>query len=223
MQSPLRGFIMTTRILFNLKVPEVENLDYYNTEVPAGPEPEKQSRSAWVSFLLETIQTIVMAVALYFLIDSVVARVRVENISMEPTLQPGEFILVNRLAYRLGDFNYGDVIVFHYPPNPQEDYIKRVIGLPGDEVKIQDGVVTVNGYPLTEPYISAPPQYTGTWKIPEDQIFVLGDNRNSSSDSHSWGYVPRENVVGKALVIYWPFNQLKILSQPITVNAANGP
>jgi signal peptidase I len=196
----------------------------YNTEVPPEPEAPQKSRSAWVSFLLETIQTVVMAVALYFLIDSVVARVRVENISMEPTLQPGEFILVNKLAYRLGEYRYGDIIVFHYPPNPSEDYIKRVIGLPGDDIKVNGGKVHVNGQPLTEPYISAPPMYDGEWKIPEGFLFVLGDNRNQSSDSHSWGYVPLNYVVGKALVIYWPFNELKVLHQPLIVNAAaNGP
>lgn len=164
-----------------------------------------------------------MAVALYFLIDAVVARVRVENISMEPTLQPGEFILVNKLAYRLGEFRYGDIVVFHYPPNPAEDYIKRVIGLPGDEITVEKGQVFVNGYGLSEPYISSPPDYGGEWKVPDDAIFVLGDNRNQSSDSHSWGFVPRDYVVGKALVIYWPVDKLKVLNQPITVNAANQP
>lgn len=194
----------------------------YTIETP--PEPEVQhTRSAWISFLLETIQTIVLAVALYFLIDSVVARVRVENISMEPTLMPGEFILVNKLAYRMGEFSRGDIIVFHYPPNPQEDYIKRVIGIPGDEVRIGNQSVLVNGYELEEPYISAEPQYDGTWKVPPGFLFVLGDNRNQSSDSHSWGFVPVENVVGKALVVYWPFSELKLLSQPMTVNAANAP
>lgn len=195
----------------------------YNSDITPEPEPTQKSRSAWVSFLLETIQTVVMAVALYFLIDSVVARVRVENISMEPTLQPGEFILVNKLAYRLGEYRYGDIIVFHYPPNPQEDYIKRVIGLPGDDVKVNGGVVYVNSQALTEPYISAPPMYDGEWKVPEGFLFVLGDNRNQSSDSHSWGFVPLNYVVGKALVIYWPFNELKVLHQPLIVNAANGP
>jgi signal peptidase I len=164
-----------------------------------------------------------MAVALYFLIDSVVARVRVENISMEPTLQSGEFILVNKLAYRLGEFRYGDIIVFHYPPNPREDYIKRIIGIGGDEIKVGNGKVYVNGQPLVEPYISAPPQYEGTWKVPKDFLFVLGDNRNQSSDSHSWGFVPDNYVVGRALVIYWPFNQLKVLNQPLIVNVANAP
>lgn len=195
----------------------------FQSDMTPDQEPGQNSRSAWISFLLETIQTVVMAVALYFLIDSVVARVRVENISMEPTLQPGEFILVNKLAYRLGDATRGDIIVFHYPPNPAEDYIKRVMGLPGDDVKVQNGKVYINGQPLDEPYISAPPMYTGEWKVPDNYLFVLGDNRNQSSDSHSWGYVPENYVVGKALVIYWPFSELKVLSHPITVNAANGP
>ena len=201
---------------------EDKPLGMYINEAPPEPEPEP-SRSAWVNFLLETIQTIVLAIALYFLIDSVVARVRVENISMEPTLMPGEFILVNKLAYRLGDYKYGDIIVFHYPPDPSVDYIKRVIGVPGDEVVIGNQQVAVNGYVLDEKFISQEPRYDGTWKVPPGYLFVLGDNRNQSSDSHDWGYVPFNNVVGKALVVYWPFSELKLLSRPTTVNAANAP
>jgi signal peptidase I len=178
-------------------------------------------RPAWVGFLWEIVQTLLMAIILYFLIDTVVGRVRVENISMQPTLHEGEFILVNKLAYRLGDFHRGDVVVFHYPRNPAEDYIKRVIGLPGDTVVIENGQVMVNGQVLDEPYIKAPPQYANTWQIPEGQVFVLGDNRNQSSDSHSWGFVPRENFVGKALVIYWPLQDLRILNQVPGVKAAN--
>jgi signal peptidase I len=147
--------------------------------------------------------------------------VRVENISMKPTLDPGEFILVNKLAYRLGDVQHGDIIVFHFPQDPREDYIKRVIGLPGDDILVQGGVVYVNSRPLSETYISAPPGYTGEWKVPENSIFVLGDNRNQSSDSHSWGYVPTQNVVGRAMVIYWPFPKARLLNQPFVVKAAN--
>lgn len=178
-------------------------------------------RPAWLGFLWEVIQTLIMAVILYFLIDTVVGRVRVENISMQPTLHEGEFILVNKLAYRLGNFQRGDIIIFHYPRNPVEDYIKRVIGLPGDTVQVNDGHVFVNGQMLDEPYIAAPPQYSNTWKIPENQIFVLGDNRNQSSDSHSWGYVPANYVVGRALIIYWPLKELRILNQVPTVSAAS--
>lgn len=177
--------------------------------------------SSWRSFILETLQTIVLAVVLYFLIDTVVARVRVENISMMPTLRPGEFVLVNKMSYRFGESERGDIIVFHFPQNPREDYIKRVIGLPGDVVEIAENQVFVNGFKLDEPYLTTQMIYDGTWTVPEDALFVLGDNRNQSSDSHSWGYVPLANVVGKALVVYWPLNDLKLLSQPDIVDAAN--
>ncbi len=183
------------------------------------PVQKPKSRPGWVTFLLETAQTIILAVVLYFLIDSVVARVRVENISMEPTLNPGEFILVNKLAVKLNDVNRGDIIVFHFPQNPKEDYIKRVIGLPGDSIVIRSNNVYVNNQEITEPYIAAEPAYNGSWIVPEGNLFVLGDNRNQSSDSHSWGYVPMNLVVGKALVIYWPLDEFKTLSQPIAVSA----
>lgn len=195
------------------------------------PEPISQEeitqpihkRPVWVGFAWELFQTILMAVILYFLIDTVVGRVRVENISMKPTLHEGQFILVNKLAYRIGDYQRGDVIVFHYPRNPAEDYIKRLIGRPGDTITIQGGQVFVNDELLEETYISGPPSYTNTWNVPEGQLFVLGDNRNQSSDSHSWGFVPVENVVGKAMVIYWPLDELRLLNQVPIVHAANAP
>lgn len=188
---------------------------------PILEEKPKSKRPGWLTFLFETLQTLLLAVILYFLIDSVVARVRVENISMEPTLMPGEFILVNKLALQLNDIHRGDIIVFHFPQDPKEDYIKRVIGLPGDTVTVAGGKVLINGQEVKEPYIKAAPVYGGTWVITENNLFVLGDNRNQSSDSHSWGYVPFANVVGKAMVVYWPFDQLKTLSQPLAVSAKN--
>lgn len=178
-----------------------------------------RKRPAWLTFLWEVLQTLIMAIVLYFLIDTVVGRVRVENISMQPTLHEGEFILVNKLAYRLGDFQRGDIVVFHH--GPTEDYIKRVIGLPGEKIEVREGDVFVNGEELQEPYIAAPPQYEGEWVVPDDQIYVLGDNRNQSSDSHHWGYVPAINVVGKAMVVYWPLQDLQILNQIPGVAASN--
>jgi signal peptidase I len=183
-------------------------------------QPTKTGSSVF-KFLFEILQTVILALILYFLIDSVVARVRVENISMLPTLESGEFLLVNKLAYRIGDFQQGDIIVFHYPKNPQDDYIKRIIGLPGDTVTVTQEDVYVNGNKLDEAYISQPPDYDGEWIVPPDSIFVLGDNRNQSSDSHSWGFVPVDDVVGRAIVIYWPLDELKILNSPGIVNAAN--
>lgn len=195
------------------------NIPEFNPERETAQPGNK--RPAWVGFTWEILQTLIMAVILYFLIDTVVGRVRVENISMLPTLHEGQFVLVNKLAYRLGEFQRGDIVVFHYPRNPNEDYIKRVIGLPGDAVSIAGGEVSVNGMILDEPYISAPPQYASSWTVPEGQIFVLGDNRNQSSDSHSWGFVPASNVVGRALIVYWPLNELKILNEAPGVSAAN--
>jgi signal peptidase I len=188
-------------------------------EQESNPQPRK--RPAWLVFTWEVFQTLLMAVILYFLIDAVVGRVRVENISMQPTLHQDQFILVNKMAYRLGDFHRGDIIVFHFPGDPREDYIKRVIGLPGDNVEIRDGRVFVNDMELEENYIAAPPNYTKSYQVPEEGIFVLGDNRNQSSDSHSWGYVPTSNVVGKALIVYWPLEELKILNEVPKVSAAS--
>ncbi len=194
--------------------------DFHSEIVPETPNSGGTVKKVG-QFLLETLQTILLALVLYLLIDSVVARVRVENISMKPTLQPGEFILVNKLAYRVGSLGHGDIIVFHYPLNPSEDYIKRVIGLPGDTVDVRGGTVYVNGQGLDENYIAAKPTYDGEWKVPQNAVFVLGDNRNQSSDSHSWGFVPLQNIVGRAMVIYWPLDNLKVLNEPVVVNAAN--
>lgn len=186
------------------------------------PAPlSKKKRSAAWRFFLETFQTILLALVLYFLIDSVIARVRVENVSMKPTLQPGQYVLVNKLAYRLGNIQHGDIIVFHYPPNPAEDYIKRVVGLPGDLVQVRNGIIFVNDQKISEKYTASPPSYDGDWAVPEDALFVLGDNRNQSSDSHAWGFVPVSNVVGRALAVYWPLNEIKVLTHPLPVSAAN--
>jgi signal peptidase I len=96
-----------------------------------------------------------------------------------------------------------------------------VIGLPGDTVEVKNGRVFINNQMVNEPYIAAPPRYSGSWKVPDGQIYVLGDNRNQSSDSHQWGYVPVGTVVGRALVIYWPLQNLQVLNQVPTVSAAN--
>ncbi|MEA4908750.1 MAG: signal peptidase I [Chloroflexi bacterium] len=192
-----------------------------SSDLKTEPTRSTQSFTVWGRFLLETLQTILLALVLYLLIDAVVARVRVENISMKPTLDPGEFIIVNKLAYRLGDFQRGDIIIFHFPQNVQDDYIKRVIGLPEDVIDVRNGTVHVNGQPMDEPYIVTPPEYMGEWIVPDDTLFVLGDNRNQSSDSHIWGFVPIENVIGRALVVYWPLDKMQILDHPDLVKAAN--
>lgn len=164
--------------------------------------------------LWEVIETILLALILYFAIDAVFARVRVENISMLSTLKEGDVLVVNKLAYKWGEYETGDIVVFHNPNFLEEDFIKRLIGKPGDWVVVQDGHVYVNDVMLDESYLDEPPDYEGEWLVPSDAIFVLGDNRNESSDSHSWGYVPLNDVVGKALFVYWPWDAMKILENP---------
>jgi signal peptidase I len=164
--------------------------------------------------LFEIAQMLAMALVLYFIIDSVVGRVRVQKISMEPTLMPGEILLVNKLEYKFGEIERGDIVTFHYPLDPSLDYVKRVIGLPGDSVIVRDSQVWVNDHRLYEPYISAPPEYEGAWKVPEGNLFVLGDNRNPSADSHVWGFVPVENLIGKAFAVYWPVTKIRGLPTP---------
>jgi len=148
------------------------------------------------------------------------ARIRVDGFSMEPTLKNGEFVVVSKLAYKLGAPQHGDVIVFRFPRNPEQEYIKRIIGLPGDHVQISGGKVYVNDQLIDEPYIAAPPSYQSEWQVPENTVFVLGDNRNNSSDSHNWGPVPVEQVIGKAVFVYWPPEQWGVIEHLPVASAA---
>lgn len=186
----------------------------------SSPDPVS-NKTHKTNFWIDTLETIVLALVLFLAINAVSSRVRVENISMKPTLQPGYLLVVNKLAYKLGEPKHGDIVVFDFKGAGQEDYIKRIIGLPGDQVVVENGVVSVNGHPLTEPYISEMPRYSGSWSVPEDSYFVLGDNRNNSSDSHQWGYVNEADLVGKAVFIYYPFNAIRSLVITDLVQAAN--
>jgi signal peptidase I len=172
-----------------------------SSETPTTPAP---ARASWTRGFLDLLETVGLAVVLFLVINAVSARVRVDGLSMVPTLQNGEFVLVNRLAYHLGSPTRGDIIVFRSVNQPDLDLIKRVIGTPGDDVTIGDARVIVNGVALIEPYINAEPRYSGHWSVPAGFLFVLGDNRNDSSDSHAWGLLPTGNVIGKAVLIYWP-------------------
>lgn len=182
------------------------------SEIPTIPSAPSVEKTNWRQFALDLIETLLLAVALYLGINAISARVRVDGFSMNPTLQDGEYVLVSKVTYRLGQPQHGDIIVFKYPGEPPQDLIKRIIGLPGDSVQVNGSNVYVNGQPLAEPYIAAAPMYQGQWQVPEGFLFVLGDNRNDSSDSHSWGLLPRENVIGKALLIYWPPPEWNIIS-----------
>jgi signal peptidase I len=199
---------------------EDNSLENFQTEqFPEEAVPKKRN-SKVLRFFIDIFETIVLSVLLFAAINAISARIRVDGHSMEPTLQSGEFVIVNKLAYKLGDPKPGDVIVFHYPRDPEQEYIKRVIGLPTTQVKIADGQVFVNNQPMDEPYIAAPPHYQSEWEVPAESLFVLGDNRNNSSDSHNWGPVPMEYVIGKALLVYWPPEKWGLIDSTQTAIAA---
>jgi signal peptidase I len=185
---------------------------------PVTTNPE-EGRTGFARMLLDILETLVLSVLLFVGINAISARIRVDGYSMEPTLHTGEFVIVNRLSYQIGSPKIGDVIVFHYPRDPQQEYIKRIIGLGGDTVRVEGGNVYVDGQRLNEPYIAAPPAYQNTWQVPEDSLFVLGDNRNNSSDSHNWGFVPMNYVVGKAIAVYWPPENWGLITHPDLLKA----
>jgi signal peptidase I len=194
-------------------------VDYLPVEYIPDPRPEGDF-PGWRRVLIDTLETVLLSIVLFLGINAISARIRVESISMNPTLIAGDMVIVNRLAYHLGSPKRGDVIVFKYPPNPNEiPYIKRVIGLPGDQVHIADGKVYINNQPLQEPYLKVSTNRGGDWNVPPDSLFVMGDNRNNSSDSRSWGMVPFANVLGKAEVIYWPPPHWVVIDMPIAAAA----
>jgi signal peptidase I len=176
-------------------------------------EVEPQPSMTWM-MLRELIETIVLSLVIFLLIRQVVQNYRIESHSMQPNFYEGDFILVNKLAYRLGEPERGDVLVFHNPNNVAEDYIKRIIGLPGDTLEIHDGRVFINGKPLVEDYpINEIPkgQVFGPIVIEPDHLFVMGDNRPQSQDSRYFGELPEDLIVGKAWVRVWPFNKFGII------------
>lgn len=191
----------------------------------------------------ELVEMLLFVVFLFFMVRGAMQNFLIEGMSMEPTLHNNQFILVNKLAYFHFDLNaprrlfdptlapnviypfgtptYGHVVVFEYPNDPSKDYIKRVVGVPGDEVSIREGMVFVNGRQLFEPYLQGAPTYCQMMDpcleraitVPADAVFVLGDNRENSSDSREWGVLPLHHVIGQAWVSYWPSDQMSIIAQ----------
>ncbi len=165
------------------------------------------------SFLLRDL---VLAIVLAAIVILFLYRpVKVEGTSMMPGLEDQERIFINQYVYRFtGSISRGDTIVFWFPHDTSKSYIKRVIALPGDRVRIDDGKVFVNGQVLDESYV--PPEYRDHQSYPEkliseSQYFVLGDHRSSSNDSRSWGTVPRDHIFGKAVFVYWPLDKMGAL------------
>lgn len=169
--------------------------------------------------LFELVETVVLTVVIFLVIQTFIAQpYKVEQHSMETTLLPDQYVLVDKLTPRLDDYGRGDVIVFEPPPGFRGDgtpFIKRVIGLPGDTLEIRDGGVYINGVRLDEPYVRGEPTDTsdsgGQWAIGAGQLFVLGDNRENSSDSRVFGTISRESVVGRAWLRYWPIEDFGLL------------
>jgi signal peptidase I len=159
------------------------------------------------AFLKELLITLGLALAIFLIMQTTIQSSIVVGSSMQPGLENGQRLIVNKAVYHFKTPNRGEVVIFQAPTNFQQDYIKRVIGLPGDTIliKANDGVY-VNGVKLNEPYISAVPHYSyGPFTVPDDHYFVLGDNRNNSNDSHTGWTVPRSSLVGQAWLSIWPF------------------
>jgi signal peptidase I len=179
--------------------------------------------------LLEIVETLVLTLLIFWVIQSFVAQpYRVEQQSMETTLEPDQYVLVDKLTPRWDTYKRGDIVVFTPPPDWQSGsaatpYIKRVIGIGGDTIDIHDGKVFVNGIELVEPYVfkeggqtqeTEDVLQTGEWAVPRGELFLMGDHRKSSADSREFGTVAVDKVIGRAWLRYWPLNTLEILPTP---------
>jgi signal peptidase I len=179
-----------------------------------GPEEPASGASFWfdVQVWLRDIMisVAIAAVVIVFLYQPV----KVEGTSMMPWLRDQQRIFVNKFVYRFEQIRRGDIVVFRFPLDPTKSYIKRVVGLPGDEVELIRGELFVNGRQIPEPYIREPYQdpssYSAT-QVRADHYYVLGDHRNTSNDSRTWGTVARDFIVGKAVFAYWPLDQFGVL------------
>jgi signal peptidase I len=174
----------------------------------------------FLNFFWEITKVVILALLIvlpirYFLFQPFI----VKGQSMEPNFHTGDYLIVDEISYRFSDPKRGDVIVFKYPLQPNQRYIKRVIGLPGEKVEIKNGLVFINGNPLDESSYLSQKLFTDEKGFHEiilekDQYFVLGDNRISSSDSRVWGVVPRDKIIGKVFVRIWPFTAMAKIENP---------
>jgi signal peptidase I len=190
----------------------LEAIELETTETQIEEETVAVNWDTVKSVLREIIETVILTAVIFFLIQTVVRNFRVVGNSMEPNLHDGQYLIVDKISYRLGHPQRGDVIVFEPPSRPGEDYVKRAIALPGELVEIQSGQVYINHHSLDEPYVVRLGTYSmEPRRVGPNELFVLGDNRNSSSDSHNWGMLSQDKVVGKAWVSYWPPSQWGVI------------
>lgn len=172
------------------------------------------------AFILDILQIVVFAVAIFLFVYLLILQPhKIHGKSMFPNFDDGEFLLTDKISYRFNKPARGDVIVFK-SPDGKDEYIKRIIGIPSETIKVQDGKVYINGKEIVESYLSED-QYTNAgrfaengkeFKIPEDSYFVMGDNRDHSLDSRAFGFIEREKIVGKAWFVYWPPNKSGLIS-----------
>ncbi|MFZ4665520.1 MAG: signal peptidase I [Prochlorotrichaceae cyanobacterium] len=174
---------------------------------------------------IEGLKTVALSAILAFGIRTFVAEARyIPSGSMLPTLQINDRLIIDKVSYHFTQPDRGDIVVFQpteelRQQNFKDAFIKRIIGLPGDTVEVKDDTVFVNGEALSENYLQDYPDYQwGPETVPEDQYLVLGDNRNNSYDSHYWGFVPRGNIIGRAVVRFWPLNRLGGVEVPVYQN-----
>lgn len=172
-------------------------------------------------WLIDLAETLVIAGAIFVVIYAFLVRpFQVNGSSMFPTLSNGEYVFTNLLSQRFGSLDRGDIIVFKAPPSEDKDYIKRIIGIPGDTVRIEGGRVYLSGNLLDESFYLAPTVHTSAGgfasegqeiKVSPQSYFVMGDNRSSSSDSRDWGLVTFDKVIGKSTLVYWPLNSIRFV------------
>jgi signal peptidase I len=174
-------------------------------------EPSGQGRGVMHSWLRDLVVSVMVSA---FIIIFLYQPVRVEGTSMLPVLEDQDRLFINKLAYRVGEIHRGDVVVFLYPHDHEKSYIKRVIALPGDDLKIDHGQVYVNGSPVEEPYVPkrfADDRSQPEMMVPAHEYFVMGDHRSISSDSREFGPVDRDLIYGKAAFVYWPMDQAGVV------------
>ncbi len=184
------------------------------------PEPKKIGRPRLLpqnALFRDLFWTLLLFLMIYVPVNMVTARAVVEGPSMQPNFYTDDLIVVNRFVYDYGTPSRGDVIVLRNPVNPaDDDLIKRIVGLPGEKVEIRNGRVFINGVRLEEPYVKdfCRGFCDGVWFLGDDQYFILGDNRNNSMDSHSFGPINRSLIVGEAWVRYWPPQRAGVIDHP---------
>ena len=172
-------------------------------------------------FVREIVEIIAFTLLIFSVIHFAVQGFRTSGESMQPNFHNDEYVLVNKVEYLFQQPQRGDVIVFHYPLDPSEDFIKRIIGLPGDIVHTTPNSVSIDGVVLNEPFVSIDSNIaTQTWKLGANQFFVMGDNRDNSLDSRFWGPLDKSYIVGKVVLGYWPLSDLGLTNTFPSVFAA---